>query len=128
MPSQPELLEVHGDLSHHDQRPRLENITPRTLLRPGVGGQGTGGLEDVALATRSALGVPVRWAQCSSPPVPTPSPRPRPLWLVAHLPLPVHSPRPLPWSWTQQGTRMKGAQGPPLSYSHEDLFPKYTYS
>lgn len=82
----------------------------------------------MALATQSAPGALVSWAHGSSPPVLTPSPRPCPLWLMSRLCLPIRSPRPLPWSWTHQGIRMKRAQGPPLSYSREDLFPKCAYS
>ena len=68
-------------------------------------------------------GALVHRAPGSSSPVPTPSSRLRRLWLVSRLPLPICSPCASPWRWTQQGTRVKGAQGPPLSYSCEGLFP-----
>ena len=98
-----------------------ENVAPTRGRRSGNWRpRGCGSGRSVSPGGACALGS-VQQPSCAHP-----SPRPRPLWLVARLPLPVRSPRPLPWSWTQQGTRMKGAQGPPLSCSREDLFPQHT--
>lgn len=82
--------------------------------------QGRGSGRSVSPGGAGALGSQQQ-PSCAHP-VSKTAPPAAPVSPPPHHLLPISS----PWSWTEQGTRMKGAQGPSLSYSCEDLFPKHT--